>query len=129
MPAMYVGNKVARRLADQGCQVAAWNRDASKASALAEAGIDVHQSAQEAISASDVLLLLLSDAAAIQDVLLSSEKPVDLQDKVVLQMGTIGKLHYSISRYCCKVNVVRFMPENSSSGCLILCSTLLERES
>ncbi len=34
---------------------------------------------------------MLSDADAIQDVLLSAQQPVDLQNKVVLQMGTIGK--------------------------------------
>jgi len=34
---------------------------------------------------------MLSDADAIQDVLLSAQQPVALQNKVVLQMGTIGK--------------------------------------
>lgn len=85
-----MGNKVARRLSEEGYQVAAWNRDPSKAEALAEAGIQVHQSAQDAIGASDVMVLLLSDAGAIQDVLLSADKAVDLKGKVVLQMGTIG---------------------------------------
>lgn len=85
-----VGNKIARRLAEQGCTVAAWNRDASKAQALSEVGITVHDSAQQAIQASDVLLLMLSDADAIQDVLLNANQPVDLKGKVVLQMGTIG---------------------------------------
>lgn len=84
---------MARRLSQEGCQVAAWNRDPSKAAALSEAGVAVHQSPHEAIAASDVLVLLLSDAAAIQDVLLSSDKPVDLHSKVVVQMGTIGTLH------------------------------------
>lgn len=71
--------------------MAAWNRDGSKTAALSEAGIAVHHSAANAIAASDVLVLMLSDASAIQDVLLSPDQPVTLQDKVVLQMGTIGK--------------------------------------
>ena len=85
------GNKIARRLSEQGCKVAAWNRDGSKTAALSEAGIAVHHSAADAIAASDILVLMLSDADAIQDVLLSAQQPVDLQNKVVLQMGTIGK--------------------------------------
>lgn len=72
--------------------MAAWNRDASKAQALSEAGISVHESAQEAIQASDVLLLMLSDADAIHDVLLNADKPVNLKGKVIIQMGTIGEL-------------------------------------
>ncbi|KAA6421206.1 MAG: 3-hydroxyacid dehydrogenase [Trebouxia sp. A1-2] len=83
-------NKIARRLAEQGCKVAAWNRDGSKTAALSEAGIAVHHSAADAIAASDILVLMLSDADAIQNVLLSTQQPVDLQNKVVVQMGTIG---------------------------------------
>lgn len=85
------GNKIARRLAEQGCKVAAWNRDASKAQALSEAGIAVHESAQQAIQASDIVLLMLSDASAIHDVLLNSGDPVDLKGKTFIQMGTIGQ--------------------------------------
>lgn len=85
------GNKIARRLAEQGCKVAAWNRDGSKTAALSEAGIAVHHSAADAIAASDILVLMLSDADAIQNVLLSTQQPVDLQNKVVVQMGTIGE--------------------------------------
>lgn len=86
----HAGNKVARRLAEEGCQVAAWNRDASKAEALSAAGISVHQSARAAAEQSDVLVLMLSDADAIKGVLLSADQPVNLQGKVVVQMGTIG---------------------------------------
>ena len=89
---LHAGNKVARRLSEEGCQVAAWNRDASKAEALSAAGISIHKSAQDAAQASDVLVLMLSDAEAIKDVLLSTDQPVNLQDKVVVQMGTIGQL-------------------------------------
>ena len=87
------GNKVARRLAEEGCQVAAWNRDASKTEALSAAGIRVHTSAQDAIQASNIEVLMLSDAAAIQDVLLNAQKPVELQGKCIVQMGTIGNPH------------------------------------
>ena len=89
---MHAGNKVARRLAEEGCQVAAWNRDTSKAEAISAAGISVHESAQAAAQHSDILVLMLSDADAIKNVLLSADQPVDLQGKVVVQMGTIGQL-------------------------------------
>lgn len=88
----HAGNKIARRLAEEGCQVAAWNRNTSKTEALSAAGISIHQSAQAAAQQSDVLVLMLSDADAIKDVLLSADQPVDLQGKVVVQMGTIGEL-------------------------------------
>ena len=88
----HAGNKVARRLSEEGCQVAAWNRDASKAEALSAAGISIHQSAQDAAQASDVLVLMLSDAEAIKAVLLNGDRPMNLQGKVVVQMGTIGWL-------------------------------------
>lgn len=86
----HAGNKIARRLSEEGCQVAAWNRDTSKAEGLAAAGVSVHQSAQDAAQASDVLVLMLSDADAIKDVLLNRDQPVNLEGKVVVQMGTIG---------------------------------------
>ena len=89
---IHAGNKVARRLSEEGCQVAAWNRDASKAEALSAAGINVHHSAQDAAQDSDVLVLMLSDADAIKNVLLNADQPVNLQGKVVVQMGTIGQL-------------------------------------
>ena len=132
---------MARRLAEEGCQVAAWNRSSSKAAALSEAGISVHQSAEDAIRVSDILVLMLSDASAIQAVLLSSDKPVDLQNKVVIQMGTIGDLillcmatgnllrwhrpdlravgacvtmNVAVSSSCCYADVAGIGPKNTS---------------
>ena len=104
------GNKIARRLAEQGCTVAAWNRNVSKAQALSEAGIAVHDSAQQAIQDSDIVLLMLSDASAIHDVLLNSGDPVDLKGKIIIQMGTIGQPALCSAPFlcclCCLLTVV-----------------------
>ena len=83
--------------------MAAWNRDASKAEALSEAGIAVHVSPQQAVQASDILLLMLSDADAIHDVLLNADNPVNLTGKTVIQMGTIGKA--SAFSYSCLLSL------------------------
>ncbi|KAK9824263.1 hypothetical protein WJX72_009062 [[Myrmecia] bisecta] len=85
-----MGNKIARRLAEEGFAVTAWNRDASKAAPLAEAGIRVAQSVPEALALADVVLLLLADAPAIEATLLQGEAAGQLQGKTIVQMGTIG---------------------------------------
>lgn len=132
-----MGNKVARRLAEEGCQVAAWNRSSSKAAALSEAGISVHQSAEDAIRVSDILVLMLSDASAIQAVLLSSDKPVDLQNKVVIQMGTIGpkescdiadKIKAAGAEYV-EAPVLGSQPEASKGALLIMVGSETQPES
>lgn len=109
----HAGNKVARRLREEGCQVAAWNRDPSKAEGLAAAGVSVHRSAQDAAQASDVLVLMLSDAGAIKDVLLNRDQPVNLEGKVVIQMGTIGQPPVA------KHDVILKWFECSLSSCLL----------
>lgn len=86
-----MGNKMARRLQSLGYKTTVWNRDSSKAQPLAEAGCSVAESAVEAVGASDVVLLVLSDAAAIRSTLLEDPKTTAaLPGKHVLQMGTIG---------------------------------------
>jgi 3-hydroxyisobutyrate dehydrogenase len=55
-----------------------------------QAGCGVANSAAEAIRDSDVILTVLSDAAAIQSTILEGAARHELSGKVVLQMGTIG---------------------------------------
>ncbi|PNW72052.1 hypothetical protein CHLRE_16g684350v5 [Chlamydomonas reinhardtii] len=85
-----MGNKIARRLASQGAHVSAWNRSADKTASLPEAGISVAGSVAAAATASDVLLLTLSDAATIRETILCDAVRPLLKGKTVLQMGTIG---------------------------------------
>jgi 3-hydroxyisobutyrate dehydrogenase len=61
------------------------------ASRLLQAGCSVASTAAEAIAASDVVVLVLSDAAAIRSTLLEdAEATAALSGKWILQMGTIG---------------------------------------
>jgi 3-hydroxyisobutyrate dehydrogenase-like beta-hydroxyacid dehydrogenase len=131
-----MGNKMARRLQEQGFKTAAWNRDGSKSAPLAhvrvscrivstpaqqsvpcvghldwchcravplvrhghqvtaftlQIGCKVATSAEEAVSCSDVVVLVLSDAEAIRSALLDdTTSAAALKGKCVLQMGTIG---------------------------------------
>lgn len=86
------GNKIARRLASQGAHVSAWNRSADKTASLPEAGISVAGSVAAAATASDVLLLTLSDAATIRETILCDAVRPLLKGKTVLQVRsrTVG---------------------------------------
>eukprot|EP01023_Acetabularia_acetabulum_P015734 TRINITY_DN17705_c0_g1_i11.p1 TRINITY_DN17705_c0_g1~~TRINITY_DN17705_c0_g1_i11.p1 ORF type:complete len:360 (-),score=70.23 TRINITY_DN17705_c0_g1_i11:279-1358(-) len=85
-----MGNKVARRLKQVGFPVTAWNRNIEKAKALQQLQISVIENLEDAISESEIVLLLLSDAAAIQQTVLDEKITKQLQGKMVVQMGTIG---------------------------------------
>jgi 3-hydroxyisobutyrate dehydrogenase-like beta-hydroxyacid dehydrogenase len=85
-----LGAPIALRLASTGLEVTVWNRTASKAEALGEAGLAVSSSAAEALRASPVAILMLADGPAIRQVLLAPEARASLEGKTVVQMGTIG---------------------------------------
>ncbi|HYN41507.1 MAG TPA: NAD(P)-dependent oxidoreductase [Thermoanaerobaculia bacterium] len=85
-----LGAPIAFRLASTGLAVTIWNRSASKAEALGEAGLQVASTAVEALLASPVTILMLADAPAIREVLFSPEAVAALAGRTVVQMGTIG---------------------------------------
>ncbi|HBG95827.1 MAG TPA: hydroxyacid dehydrogenase [Chromatiaceae bacterium] len=85
-----LGREIAMRLVAHGFQVLAWNRSPEKAASLAEAGIAQAQDAGTAIAASDCTLLLLSDAAAIRETLLTTACKPNLAGRMIVQMGTIA---------------------------------------
>lgn len=85
-----LGAPIALRLASTGLDVTVWNRTASKARELGEAGLEVAETAAAALLASPVSILMLSDAPAIREVLFSSESRAALAGRTVVQMGTIG---------------------------------------
>ncbi|PXA83349.1 NAD(P)-dependent oxidoreductase [Nostoc sp. 3335mG] len=58
-----MGHGMARRLIDAGHAVTVWNRDPSRAAALASAGVNVAGSPAEAASAGVVITMLANDAA------------------------------------------------------------------
>lgn len=88
------GSKAAQRLAAEGFQVTAWNRNAAKAEALVEMGLDFKAAQHEAVEECDVAVLFLADADAIESILFSNDRALAaLRGKTVLQMGTIGESH------------------------------------
>ena len=55
-----------------------------------QAGCEVATSAAAAVQQSDVIITVLSDAAAIEAAVLSGDAKAALSGRVLLQMGTIG---------------------------------------
>jgi 3-hydroxyisobutyrate dehydrogenase len=85
-----MGRAIALRLRQQGLDVTGWNRSPEKAEALAEGGIKVAASPAEAIAASEISVLVLSDAAAISETLFDGDGPESFEGHVFVQMGTIS---------------------------------------
>ncbi|GAQ78139.1 3-hydroxyacid dehydrogenase [Klebsormidium nitens] len=86
----HLGAKVAERLVNEKFPVAVWNRSTEKAKYLGEMGAKVAQIPAEALSQSEIIILMLVDAAAIRQTLLSDESQKHLNKKTIVQMGTIS---------------------------------------
>ena len=70
--------------------VTVYNRTKSKLQSLIEAGAQAVDSSAEAIDRADCVILMLSDAAAIEATLLSDPAKDRLANRTVIQMGTIA---------------------------------------
>src|SRR3954447_12086336 len=81
-----MGAPIARNLARAGFPVRAWNRSAEKARPLAQEGVHVASSPEDAGHGADVVLTMLADAAAVLE-----SAPAALADgRTWVQMSTIG---------------------------------------
>ena len=85
-----MGQPMVLRLLEANHQVTVYNRTESKLKPLAEAGARAVDSPAEVIEQSDCLILMLSDAAAIAETLLSDKATTHLTNRTVIQMGTIS---------------------------------------
>jgi 3-hydroxyisobutyrate dehydrogenase-like beta-hydroxyacid dehydrogenase len=85
-----MGLPIALRLQHCGHEVVTWNRSPKPLVLAAEAGLATESDLSRALEKSEVVILTLSDAAAIDDVLLRVETLSLLRGKTVLQMGTIA---------------------------------------
>ncbi|MGD8923502.1 MAG: NAD(P)-dependent oxidoreductase [Syntrophobacterales bacterium] len=85
-----MGRPMAERLLAAGYQVSAFNRTRAKAEPLRASGAEIAGSAEEAVSSADCVILMLTDAAAIRDVLLQKRSLASLKGCTVIQMGTIS---------------------------------------
>ncbi|WP_013323308.1 NAD(P)-dependent oxidoreductase [Gloeothece verrucosa] len=83
-----MGEPMVQRLLSAGLPVIAYNRTPSKLKPLEQAGASVTASVEEAIQQSDCLILMLTNAQAIEEILLSENR--SLANRTVIQMSTIA---------------------------------------
>jgi 3-hydroxyisobutyrate dehydrogenase len=84
-----MGAPMARHLAQAGHDVTVWNRTAGKAQPLAEHGATVAQDPASAVRGADVLVTMLTDGAAVRDVVRQAEPGIG--DGVLWwQASTVG---------------------------------------
>jgi 3-hydroxyisobutyrate dehydrogenase-like beta-hydroxyacid dehydrogenase len=81
-----MGNPMAGRLLAAGYPVRVWNRTRAKAEALTSQGATVADTPADAVTGSDIVFTMLSDAEAVETAL----SGVALPGKTLVQMSTIG---------------------------------------
>src|SRR5712692_4091538 len=86
-----MGSGMAQRMLDLGFPVNLWNRTPGPAAALAEHGAIVRARPTEAVAAAEVVVMMLSNADALADVMLRTGTLDALRPNATwAQMGTIG---------------------------------------
>ena len=86
-----MGAAMAQRLINVGHEVSVWNRSKEKTKPLAEAGAKVADSAKALANANDVVISILTDAAAV-DATYSGETGLlagDVKGKLFVEMSTV----------------------------------------
>lgn len=84
-----MGLPMAQRLLAANIDLVAYNRTPEKLAPLTDAGCAIAQTPQQVIAASECIILMLTNADAIQNVLLSEASRQYLGGRTVIQMGTI----------------------------------------
>ncbi|MDT8310114.1 MAG: NAD(P)-dependent oxidoreductase [Methylophaga sp.] len=121
-----MGQAMAERLLAEQQNVTVFNRSLDKIESLRNLGADITNNAEQAVSKADIILLVLSDASAIESVLAVISTDT-LAGKLIVQMGTISpEQSQSIADRCRLQNanylecpVLGSLPE-ARSGTLIL---------
>lgn len=83
-----MGQPVARRLAAAGYPVAVWNRSQEKALTLVNSGVQIKQSASQLLADSDVIICLLSDATACDQVIFNQDALQRISTNTIIIMMT-----------------------------------------
>lgn len=84
-----MGAGMARSLRRAGLEVRAWNRTIERARPLEEAGVRVEPEAADAVRGADVVLTMLSDAAAVHAAMQMAEPGLSA-GQIWLQTSTVG---------------------------------------
>jgi len=85
-----MGAPMAVRLQSVGVAMMAWNRTAEKLVPLQEKGVAIAPTLPTLVHETDAVILMVSDAPAIRDLLFAREMEGVLGDRTLIQMGTIG---------------------------------------
>lgn len=85
-----MGEPMAQRLLAAKVPVVAYNRTASKLETLQTSGAEIADLPEKAIAKSDCVVLMLTNADAIKNVLLKEASRQQLSGKTVIQMSTIS---------------------------------------
>lgn len=85
-----MGEPMAQRLLAAQVPVVAYNRTASKLERLQTSGAEIADLPEKAIAKSECVILMLTNADAIKNVLLSNASRQQLSGKTVIQMSTIS---------------------------------------
>lgn len=85
-----MGLPMAQRLLDANHTVVAYNRTASKLEPWVQMGGAIAPSVSDLLAQCEVAILMLSDADAIQEVVLAESVQPGLKGRTLIQMGTIG---------------------------------------
>ncbi len=85
-----MGAPMALRLHNAGLEMTIYNRTTEKVQHLAEFGIAIAGSPQALAGVVDCVILMLTDAHAIRELILTDAVKAALAGKTVIQMGTIG---------------------------------------
>jgi len=86
-----MGAGIAQRLLEKGFVVTVWNRTPGPAAALAERGAIVRAKPAEAVAAAEVVITMLADAAAVEDVMMRRHALEAMRPNATwAQMATIG---------------------------------------
>lgn len=86
-----MGQPVARRLVAAGYPVTVWNRSQEKALQLASAGVKIEQTASQLLADSELIICLLSDATACDEVIFNHNALQYIgPETIILMMSTLS---------------------------------------
>ncbi|MBA2240027.1 MAG: NAD(P)-dependent oxidoreductase [Solirubrobacterales bacterium] len=86
-----MGGAMAKNLAAAGFETRAWNRDSSKAEALADAGVTAQETPAEAVDSADAVITMLADGAAARSVMDEQGALSAMDTRAVwVQASTVG---------------------------------------
>ena len=85
-----VGTAMAMRLLSRGYTINVWSRSPEKLSPLVEAGAVIQDSEVENIKSADIIISVLPDSPALQDVLFHNDWAHELQGRTVLHFGSLN---------------------------------------